>query len=97
MNVGFSRRAQRDLEEIFDYIARENLEAAQRVRRAILDTIELAATRPHIGIRNARSRDLRSRLVTRYPYRVHYLIREKEIFIVHIRHTARQPWQDERR
>jgi toxin ParE1/3/4 len=92
MNVGFSRRAQRDLEEIFDYIASENPEAARRVHRAILDTINLVATRPYIGIRNARSRELRSRLVSRYPYRVHYLIRETEIFVVHIRHAARRQW-----
>jgi plasmid stabilization system protein ParE len=56
MKVGFSRRAKRDLEEIFDYIAADNPEAAKRVRRAILDTVELIAT------------------------------------IVHIRHSARQPW-----
>ena len=96
MNVGFSRRARRDLEEIFDYIASDNPEAARRVCRAILDTIKLVSTRPHIGIRNARSRELKSRLVSRYPYRVHYLLREKEIFVVHIRHTARQAWHGER-
>jgi toxin ParE1/3/4 len=96
MNVGFSRRAKRDLEEIFDYIATDNPEAARRVRRAILDAIELAATRPYLGIKNARSPELRSRLVTRYPYRVHYMIREKEIFIVHIRHSSRQSWHGER-
>jgi len=92
MKVGFSRRAKRDLEEIFDYIATDNPAAAQRVRRAILDTVEVIATRPYLGIKNARSRELRSRLVTRYPYRVHYLVGDKEIFIVHIRHSAREPW-----
>jgi toxin ParE1/3/4 len=96
MNVGFSKRARRDLEEIFDFIAGDNPAAARRVRRAILDTIELAASRPYLGIKNARSPDLRSRLVTDYPYRVHYLIRERDIFVVHIRHTARQPWSGER-
>src|SRR6266851_4807560 len=44
MNVGFSRRARRDLEEIFDYIASDNPEAARRVCRAILDTIKLVST-----------------------------------------------------
>jgi toxin ParE1/3/4 len=92
MNVGFSRRALRDLEDIFDFIARDNPGAAKRVRSAILAAIELAASRPYIGIRNARSRDLRSRLVTGYPFRVHYLIREQDLFVVHIRHTARRPW-----
>ena len=96
MKVGFARRAQRDLEEIFDYIAVDNPQAAQRVRRAILDAIALVAARPYIGIKNARAPNMRSKLVSRYPYRVHYLIQENEIFVVHVRHTARRPWSGER-
>ena len=92
MKVEFSRRAERDLENILNFVAGENPEAAKRLSRAIFHTIDVAVTRPYIGIRNARSRELRSRLVVGYPYRVHYLIREQGIFVVHIRHTARRPW-----
>jgi toxin ParE1/3/4 len=72
--------------------AADNPAAAERVRQAILEAIDLVAGRPYIGIRNARATDLRSKLVSRYPYRVHYLVRESGIIVVHIRLTARQPW-----
>ena len=62
------------------------------MRRAILNTLKLIAERPYLGIRNARAANLRSRLVGRYPYRVHYLVEDAAVWIVHIRHTARRPW-----
>jgi plasmid stabilization system protein ParE len=92
MRIGFARRARRDLEEIFDYIATDNPKAAQRVLRAILDAINLVATNPSMGIKSARGSNARSKLVISYPYRVHYLVRTDGIFIVHVRHTARRPW-----
>ena len=96
MRVRYTPRARSDIDEIFAYIAKENPEAAQRVRRSIFAAIELVAARPYLGIRNARSHDLRSRLVSRYPYRVHYLLRDQEVLILHIRHAARAPWKAER-
>ena len=96
MTAEFSRRARRDLEEIFDYIAIEDPAAARRVIDAILQTADLLAARPHIGIRNARSLNLRSFRVSRYPYRLHYMIRERRVVIVHIRHAARQLWSGSR-
>jgi plasmid stabilization system protein ParE len=66
-----------------------------RVRKAILRTIERVGDRPYLGIKNARAPELRSRLVSRYPYRVHYLPRGAEVWIVHIRHTARRPLEVE--
>lgn len=96
MSVRFAPRARRDLEEIFAYIASENPEAAVRVRQAIFRTIRFVGARPYVGTRNARATELRSLLVSRYPYRVHYLLRGSEVWIVHIRHAARRPWQASR-
>jgi hypothetical protein len=45
-----------------------------------------------ISVSETSARDLRSRLVLHFPYRVHYLVRPDEVIIVHIRHTARRPW-----
>jgi toxin ParE1/3/4 len=92
MKVRFTSRAHHDLDEISSYIAEQNPQAAKRVQHSILATIDLVALRPYIGIKNARAPDLRSRLVSRYPYRVHYSVREQEILILHIRHGARKPW-----
>ena len=91
MTVRFTPRARDDLREILEYIAKENPAGAERVGRAIFDTTALIAARPHLGIRNAKAPGLRSRLVTRYPYRIHYFVENADIWIVHIRHSARRP------
>jgi len=96
MKVRYTRRALRNLREIVSFIATDNPDAADRVRRTILNTIDLVSTRPHVGIRNARAPELRSLLVPRYPYRVHYALRGDEVWIIHIRHTARRPWEGPR-
>jgi toxin ParE1/3/4 len=91
MTVRFTPRARDDLREILEYIAKENPTGAERVRRAITDTTALIAARPYLGIRNARAPELRSRLVSRYPYRIHYFVENADVWIVHIRHSARRP------
>ena len=94
MTLRFTPRARDDLREIMDYIAKENPVGADRVGRAIFDACALIAARSYLGIRNARAPELRSRLVTRYPYRIHYFVEDANVWIVHIRHSARRP-QDE--
>ncbi len=90
MTLQFTPRARNDLRQIMEYIEGENPAAAHRVGRAILDTAALVAARPFLGIRNARAPKFRSRLVTRYPYRIHYFIEDGTVWITHIRHTARR-------
>jgi hypothetical protein len=51
----------------------------------------LIARRPYLGIRNAKNAKFRSRLATRYPYRIHYFVEDADVWIVHIRHSARRP------
>jgi toxin ParE1/3/4 len=92
MTIRFTPRARDDLREILEYVAKENPDGADRVRRAIFDTTKLIAARPHLGIRNAKAPELRSRLVTRYPYRIHYFVEDADLWIIHIRHSARRPW-----
>lgn len=91
MTLRLTPRAHGDLREIMQYIAKEDPAAADRVGRAILDTATLIAGRPHLGIRNAKAPKFRSRLVTRYPYRIHYFVEDADVWIVHIRHSARRP------
>lgn len=91
MKVRYTPRARSDIEEILSYIAKDNLSAADRVQRSIVSTIAVIANHPYVGIKNALAPDLRSRLVSRYPYRIHYTVRAQEILILHVRHTARRP------
>jgi plasmid stabilization system protein ParE len=95
MTLRFTPRARDDLREIVDFIAKEDPAAADRVGSAILDTAALIAARPYIGIRNARAPELRSRLVRRYPYRIHYFVQDADVWIVHIRHSARRPLDEQ--
>ena len=95
MTLQFTPRARDDLRQIIDYIAKENLAGADRVSRAIFDACALIAARPHLGIRNARAPELRSRLVSRYPYRIHYFVEDADVWIVHIRHSARRPLDEQ--
>jgi toxin ParE1/3/4 len=95
MTLRFTPRARNDLRDILKYIANENPAAADRVRLAFMDAIKLIGTRPHLGIRSSKVAELRSRLVRRYPYRIHYRIEGDDLWIVHIRHSARRPWNGE--
>ena len=92
MRVRYTPRARRDIAEIFAYISKDNPDAAKRVRDAILGSIELVAAWPFIGMKNARAPELRSRLVSRYPYRVHYFVGDDEVLILSVWHTARRPF-----
>ena len=91
MTLRFTPRARDDLREIIDYIAKDNQAGADKARQAISDARALIAARPHLGISNAKAPELRSRLVTRYPYRIHYFVENADVWIVHIRHSARRP------
>ena len=93
MKVRFSRQATSDLKEIRAYHEQEGPATALRVRRAVLIAVELLRLRPAIGIRTVGSSDLRSKLIIGYPYRIHYRVRDGALEILHIRHTARRPWQ----
>jgi toxin ParE1/3/4 len=95
MTLRFTPRARDDLRKIMDYIAKENPVGADRAGRAIFDACALIAARPYLGIRNARAPELRSRLVTRYPYRIHYFAEDADVWIVHNRHSARRPLDEQ--
>ena len=47
----FSPRAERDLDEICDYIAADNADAAIKVRQTILDTADFLALNSALGRR----------------------------------------------
>ena len=52
----------------------------------------MIAKRPKLGTPTDGSKFLRSVLVGRYQYRIHYSLGTEEVTIIHIRHTAREPW-----
>ena len=91
-----SRRAERDLEEIRDYIATENPEAAERVWQAFLDTADLLARNAEIGrhILNASPRhaDVRWFVVPRFRnYLLFYRPFQDTILVLRVLHAS-QDW-----
>jgi toxin ParE1/3/4 len=91
-----SRRAERDLEEIRDYIATDNPEAAERVWQAFLDTADLLARNVGIGrhILNASPRhaDVRWFVVPRFRnYLVFYRPLQDTILVLRVLHAS-QDW-----
>lgn len=89
-----SGRAQRDLEQIRDYIAVDDPAAAERVWQAFLDTADLLAQNVEIGnrIRNAGPRHAQVRwfVVPQFRnYLIFYRPLQDTILVVRILHAAR--------
>jgi toxin ParE1/3/4 len=92
----FSPKAARDLNDISGYIAADNPEAAERVRRTILNTADLLAQHPEIGrrIRKAPARHLQIRwfVVPKFRnYLIFYQPFKESIVVVRVLHAA-QDW-----
>ena len=89
-----SKRAQRDLAQIRAYIATDDPEAAERVRRALLDTVDLLAQNTEAGkpILNATPRhaDIRWFVVPRFrKYLIFYRPFQGTILVVRFLHAAK--------
>ena len=81
----------KDLEEIWEYIAADNLEAADRVREEIYDAIKSLVPFPHVG--HSRS-DLTSRPLrfqTVRDYAIAYAPDGKPLAVIAILHGRRNP------
>ena len=89
-----SKRAQRDLEDIRDFIATGNPEAADRVWHALLDTADLLARNPELGrlIVNASPRhaDVRWFVMPRFRnYLLFYRPVQDTILVLRVLHASR--------
>jgi len=93
MNSGYALHpdAFADLDEIRDYIAQENPDAADRVMSEIFDTMRGLAPFPHQGHRrpDLSSRPLRFTLVREYL--IAYAPEEKPLWVVAVMHGRRSP------
>jgi toxin ParE1/3/4 len=90
MKLRFAPRATRDVAEIGDYLRSRNPLAAERVRAAILDSLQSLVLFPRAG--RAQSVEGVRKLVTRrYRYLVYYSVdaAAEEVVILAIQHPAR--------
>jgi plasmid stabilization system protein ParE len=92
----FSPKAIRDLDEHCDYIAGDNPEAAERVRRIILSTADFLAEHRELGRRihkaAPRHAQIRWFVVPRFRnYLIFYQPHQEAIMVIRVLHAA-QDW-----
>jgi toxin ParE1/3/4 len=91
MKLRFTPRAAQDLAAIADYIHARNPAAAQRVRAAILHSLQNLVLFPQAG-RAQTVAGARKLITRRYPYLVYYTVDEttEEVIVLTIQHPARE-------
>jgi addiction module RelE/StbE family toxin len=86
----WTKRAERDLDEIANYIGQDSPAAAARVILEVIDRVEASLTRrPAIG-RAGRVLGTRELVMGELPYVVPYRVREQDIEILRVLHTSRR-------
>jgi plasmid stabilization system protein ParE len=89
MKYRISRRADKDIEEICDFIARDNLDAANRLDERIHQTIKSLAEFPGMGHTRSDVEDRRYLFWSVGNYVIAYRIERKSLVVVRIVHGAR--------
>ena len=92
MEIVWRSIALEDLEEAWRYIMQDNPQAAERVRKALISTIEQLAELPHLG-RPGRVDGTRERAIPDTPYIVAYTVIVDRVEILAVLHDARR-WPD---
>src|SRR5689334_11009548 len=85
-------RARLDLKSHWRYIARDNVQAADRLLKAAEETFELLARNPGIGSQRSfrKLAGIRSRAVIGFPnYLVFYETRPKSVVVLRVLHGMR--------
>lgn len=85
----WSRRAERDIYGIHDYIAADNPKAAESVIALLIKSAESLIDFPAVGHEGAES-GTRELVLTKYPYTIVYRLTAAKIRIVAIMHQSRQ-------
>jgi len=88
VKVRFSAQARSDLKEIFDYIARDSRQFAQKTRASLIFRAEDLAQYPYSGRVNEKFADSKLREVISGNYRIAYLIQSEVIIILAVQHSA---------
>jgi toxin ParE1/3/4 len=85
----WTETAIRHLESAWDYLAAENMSAAQSQLERILDAVETLALYPELG-RKGRIASTRELVITDTPFLVAYRVQKREIQLLAVLHGARR-------
>ncbi len=89
MRVRWLRRALRNLESIYEYMEKDNPEAAQKVIMKIRVGVNKLADFPLSG-RSGRVESTRELIIGNTPYIVIYRVKSNAVEILRVLHSARQ-------
>jgi addiction module RelE/StbE family toxin len=93
LRLRWTRRAERDLDEIAVYIGQDSPAAAARVILELIDQVELLLpAQPAIG-RSGRVMGTRELVLGGLPYVIPYRVRENDLEILRVLHVSRR-WPD---
>ncbi len=87
----FHPEARLDLDEIWEFIRRDNLDAADRVIAELMDAIRALVPFPHQGHRRADLTSRPLRFISVYEYLIAYAPEAKPLWVVAVMHGHRSP------
>ena len=97
MKVLYTPAALRDLAEIAEWLAVHYPTIAPVVERRIRTVVGQIGRWPESARRSAKRPVVRVVPVGRYPYKIFYRVRADTVEILHIHHSAREPWDENER
>ena len=89
VKINWSRDALRDLDYAYDFIARENLKAAEGIMTRMEQLLESLSIHPKLG-RVGRVKGTRELVITGTPFILPYVIEKQSVIILGVRHAARR-------
>ena len=94
MRVVYTDPALADLEEITAWLKEHYPGLGRAVERRLGIVVDHIARWPESMRRSKRRPDVRVAPLGRYPYKIFYRVSNDIIEILHIHHTAREPWDE---
>jgi plasmid stabilization system protein ParE len=95
MKVVYTPAALADLAEIADWLTLHYPTLAPAVEHRIRAVVERIGQWPESAQRSSKRLAVRVIPVGRYPYKIFYRITADAVEILHIHHSARQPWDEQ--
>ena len=96
MKVVYADPALRDLDEITAWLKRHYPGLGRAVERRLRVVVAHIARWPESMRQSPHRPDVRVAALGRYPYKIFYRVRDDTIEILHIHHTAREPWDEQK-
>ena len=90
MQIIWLKTALKNIDELAEYIAQENPQAARQVAEEIEAQVNLLATQPALG-RSGRVLGTRELVISNTHYLVPYRIKNNSVEILRVFHTSRRP------